>query len=140
MATEQDAQNVTLNYEGGSLTLAIGNAKQIFGVNNFETIKPIPKDENRSVKQHTRTQVIGGPTTTVDAFTYDTKVFPRSARSKSAGGTAILMAWTGSDGNWTARYTGSVSALCQFLENQAETPTTFKTNGSNYGPFVQAIL
>ena len=137
MAKDFDASNVTINYEGGSITLPIGNAKSLFGDDGFELLRPQGEDVTVSVKQHTRTRVIGGPTTNVAANTYTYKKWPRSRRSNAAGGTEIVMAWEGSEGSWVARMTGSAAELGTFLNEKAPKAVTFSTAGSNYGPFVK---
>ena len=60
MASDPDAQSVTINYPGGSLRMALGNAKSLFGENN-PNLSPDGEQNTVSVKSHTRTRVIGGP-------------------------------------------------------------------------------
>lgn len=137
MAFDSDAVLVTLNYAGGSITLPIGNAKDLFGDDGYEILRPSPVDVTISKKAHTRTRVIGGPTTNVEATTYTYKQWPRTRRSNAAGGQKIMMRWEGSQGSWTARMTGSASDLGTYLNATAPKPVTFATAGSNYGPFVK---
>ena len=137
MATDFDAANVTLNYEGGSLTMPVGNAKALFGDDGYALLRPQGEDVTVAVKSHSRTRVIGGPSTNVAATTYTYKKWPRSNKSNAAGGIDIVMAWEGSEGNWVARMTGSASDLGTFLNSSSPKPVTFATAGSNYGPFVR---
>ena len=137
MPTDFDALNVTINYSGGSITLPAGNAKSLFGDDGYALLRPEGEEVTISKKAHTRTAVIGGPSTNVAASTYTYTKWPRSSRSNSAGGQEIVMAWEGSEGNWVARMNGSASDLGTFLNEAAPKPVTFSTPGSNYGPFVR---
>ena len=139
MAKDYDAVNVTINYEGGSITMPVGNAKNLFGDDGYELLRPQGEDVTVGRKAHTRTRVIGGPSTNVEATNFTYKKWPRSARSNSAGGQEIVMAWEGSEGNWVVRMTGSASDLGTFLNASSPKPVTFSTSGSNYGPFVREI-
>jgi hypothetical protein len=140
MATDFDAFNVTINYTGGSITLPAGNAKSLFGDDGYELLRPEGEEVTISKKAHTRTPVIGGPSTNVDATTYTYTKWPRSSKSNSAGGQEIVMAWEGSEGNWVARMDGSASDLGTFLNASSPKPVTFATAGSNYGPFVMSSI
>ena len=136
---DPNAAKVTINYEGGSITTAVGNAKGIFGDTNYEFIRDQDEEVTRSVKKHPRVRVIGGPSIEVEAHTYTTRVWPRTARSNSAGGQEIMIAWEGSEGYWTARMNGTISALGTFLNREAFSATVVKTAGSTYGPFVRTF-
>lgn len=138
MAQDFDATNVTINYEGGSITMPIGNVKALFGDDGFQLLRPTGEEVTVSKKSHSRTRVIGGPSTTVSATTYTYTKWPRTSRSNSAGGAEIVMAWESSEGNWIARMTGSASDLGTFLNEKAPKAVTFSTSGSNYGPFIKA--
>jgi len=137
MAQDFDAANVTINYVGGSISMPIGNAKNLFGEDGYVLLRPQGETVTISVKAHARTRVIGGPSTNVSANTYTYNKWPRSNKSNSAGGQEIVMAWEGSEGNWVARMTGSASDLGTFLNSASPKPVTFSTSGSNYGPFVR---
>lgn len=140
MTQDTDAMSVTINYDGGSITLPIGNAKNLFGDDGYELLRPTGEDVTVSKKSHSRTRVIGGASTTVNATTYTYKKWPRSRKSNSAGGEEIVMRWEGSEGSWTARMTGAAYDLGTFLNTTAPKPVTFSTPGSNYGPFVKESL
>ena len=136
MATDFDAQSVTINYPGGSIEMVIGNAKSLFG-DDAAFLSPVGEEKTVSVKSHTRTRVIGGPSTPVEATTYTYTQWPVGSSSNSKGGEAILMRWDGSEGWWTARMTGSAWELGTFLNSSAPTSVEFKTeNGTPYGPFI----
>ena len=85
MAKDPDAMNMTLNYEGGSLTMPLGNLKDIFG-DDFDDLNPPGKTVNVSVSQQTRVRVIGGATTTILPFTYSFKQWPTSQANNAAAG------------------------------------------------------
>ena len=140
MTQDTDAMSVTINYDGGSITLPIGNAKNLFGDDGYELLRPTGEDVTVSKKSHSRTRVIGGASTNVNATTYTYKKWPRSRKSNSAGGEEIVMRWEGSEGSWTARMTGAAYDLGTFLNTTAPKPVTFSTPGSNYGPFVKESL
>ena len=140
MATDFDAQSVTINYDGGSIRMVIGNAKDLFGA-DASFLSPTGEQKTVSVKAHTRTRVIGGSSTPVEANTYTYTQWPVGSSSNSSGGEAILMRWDGSEGWWTARMTGSAWELGTFLNVHSTKPVTFKTEqGTPYGPFVKSSL
>ena len=140
MATDFDAQSVTINYTGGSIRMVVGNAKDLFGPDASQ-LSPEGIVKTVSVKSHTRTRVIGGPSTPVEANTYTYTQWPTGSSSNSAGGEAILMRWEDSEGWWTARMTGSAWELGTFLNTTALKAVTFKTEqGTPYGPFIKGGL
>lgn len=139
MASDPDALMVTINYEGGAITMPVGNAKDLFG-DDPQLLRPEPEEKTVSVKSHSRTRVIGEPSTNVAANTYTYKQWPRSRKSNNAGGEEIQMAWEGSDGSWTARMTGSAWELGQFLNSKSPKAVTFATRGSKYGPFIRETV
>ena len=139
MAQDYDAQPVTINYEGGSITMPIGNAKSLFGETGYELLRPQGEDVTVKKKEHARIRVIGGSSTTVKETTYTYKKWPRSAKSGNAGGQAIMLQWEGSEGVWSARMTGTASDLGTFLNSESAVPVRFETHGSKYGPFIRPI-
>jgi len=130
-----DAQSITINYSGGSITMPVGNAKDLFG-DNSQLLRPELVTLNFTRKSHTRVNVIGGPSTSVAAADYSVKQWPRSAKSQSAGGQKIVMRWEESDGDWVARMTGPAHELGNFLNTSSPKLVTFWTKGSKYGPFI----
>ena len=137
MATDRDAAQITLNYTGGSLTMTIGNAKDLFGEDN-SLLQAVGEEVTSSVKAHTRTRVIGGSTTNVAAHNREYIQWPVSQANNAAGGKLIYMTWQDSDGSWAARVTGSMSVLGTFLNAAAAKPVSFRTaRGTKYGPFAQ---
>lgn len=137
MATDTDAQLITINYTGGSLTMPIGNAKDLFGEDNG-LLRPPGEEITASVKSHSRTRVIGQPSSTVSAHNREYIQWPTSQANNAAAGKPVLMSWEGSDGTWTARVSGTMSKLGTFLNAAAAKTVRFRTmRGTKYGPFAQ---
>ena len=137
MSVDPDAREISINYAGGSLVMTIGNAKSLFGEDS-ELLRPEGETQSVSVSGHSRTRVIGGPTTNVAAYTYTYTQWPVGSSSLASGGEAISMAWEGSDGFWTARLKGSAADLGTFLNSKSLVPVSFKTQrGTPYGPFIK---
>ena len=138
MAQDPDAQSVSINFDGGTVVMTQGMAKSLFW-DQTDFVTPGGQDVSVSVKGHTRTNVIGGPTTSVGAFNYTYKSWPRLPGGNSSGGQAIMMRWDGSEGWWTARLHGSASDFGTFLDSISTLPVSFKTaRGTKYGPFVKS--
>ena len=135
MAGDINARQVTINYDGGSVEMAIGNAKGLF---NETTTSELTggKEVNVSVKGHSRTRVIGGPSKTVSAYSYTYTQFPSSGNSLASGGEEVLFSWDGSDGWWTGRVNGPLWKLAKYLESAVSSDAFFKSKGGRtYGPF-----
>ena len=138
MSDETDARNITLNDDGGSMVMSVGNAKSIFG-DDFDGLDPEPEEKTASVKKHNRVRVIGGTSKSIEPYTYTYKSWPTSNASNAAGGTVILMDWTGSDGSFTARVSGRIADAAQFFHDNATKTLVFRTErGTKYGPFAEA--
>ena len=136
MAADNDARRIPLNYTGGSLEMAIGNAKDLFG-DNYEQLASTAVPTTVSVKAHSRVRVIGQPATQVTAYTYEYQKWPTSEAGLAQGGTVIFMRWEGSEGDWQARVSGSMAALSTFLSESSPKPVSFRTErGTKYGPFI----
>ena len=135
MSTDMDARQITLNYEQGSIEMSIGNAKSIFG-ETFDQLDPGPTPVSVSVKSHTRTPVIGGPTKSISAYSYEYLQWPTSQASNAAAGEVILMTWDGSGGPFTARVTGPLSSAATFFATYTIKTLAFRSQrGTKYGPF-----
>ena len=135
MAQDLDAREVTINYEGGSLSMTVGNAKDLFGADApFIGGGGLPKTV--SVKQHPRTRVIGGPSKTIDGYSYTYDQWPASGHGQAAGGEPVSMAWEGSEGSWIGRVNGPLWQLASFLELNSPKNVFFTAlGGKTYGPF-----
>ena len=138
MSVDYDARQVTLNYTGGSLSMALGNAKNLFG-DDFDQITGAGVETTVSVAGHQRIRVIGGPSTTVSAHTYTYTQWPTSEAGGARGGEPVMLDWEGSDGEWTGRVSGSMAALGTFLNTNTGKVVVFRTqSGTKYGPFNKA--
>ena len=139
MAEDLDARQITLNYEGGSVEMAIGNAKDIFG-DDFSGLDPGPLIVQVAVKEHDRTRVIGGPTKKVEGYTYTYQQWPTSQASNAAAGDVILMSWEGSGGAFTGRVRGSMALAASFFASNTKKVLRFRTErGTEYGPFARTL-
>lgn len=135
MTLDPEARKITINYAGGSIYMTIGALKSLLG-DNYETLVSTAEDAEVSVTAHSRTRVIGGPTTAVAAHTYTYTKWPTSESGFADGGSVVLVSWLGSDGEWTARITGSFADFGTFLQNSAQAPSFFRSQrGTKYGPF-----
>jgi len=132
---DPDAKDLTLNYPGGSLTMPLGALKDLLG-DTFEGLTPVPETKSVTVKSHSRTRVIGQPSTSVSGFSYEFTQWPTSQANNAAAGEVVLLTWDGSDGPWTGRVSGSLSALGIFLVANSTKPVAFRSQrGTKYGPF-----
>ena len=135
MATDPDAREVTLNYDGGALTMVLGNAKDLFGEDS-ELIGSDAVPMDVPVKGHQRVRKIGKDATTIAPFNRQYIQWPSNGRSNAAGGTPIVMNWTGSEGEWQARCTGPLWKLGTFLQSNSPKTVWFHAlGGRGYGPY-----
>ena len=124
-----------MNYPGGSVYMTIGALRSLLGA-NYENLVSQPEDKEVSVVSHSRTRVIGGPTTAVSAHTYTYKKWPTSESGFADGGSIVLVSWNGSEGEWTARVTGSFADFGTFLAANGTSPSFFRSQrGTKYGPY-----
>ena len=137
---DPDAQEITLNYTEGSLVMVLGNAKDLFGENN-ELLDQEGETVSEEVQGHPRIRVIGGTSVQVAAHSRVYTKWPSSSSSAAAAGRKAKMRWKDSDGWWTVRYTGSASALGDFLSDKSTKAVEFTTSrGSKYGPYAGALI
>jgi hypothetical protein len=137
---DPDAQQVTLNYEGGSLTTSVGVAKSLFG-DNYDLLVSIALPVNTSVSSHSRTRIIGAPSSTVSAHTRQYQQWPTSNANNAAAGKKVLLTWEGSSGDWVGRVTGAMADFGTFLSGSAPKAVKFRTSrGTKYGPYVATVL
>ena len=128
-------QELTLHYDEGSLTMPLGNMESLFGEGSNLLLQD-GKDYSKQIDGHKRVRVIGEDAVDVKSFTRSFKQWPTSNASNRAAGRSCKMRWTGSDGYWTARYTGAAADLAEYLKNKANNPVEFVTSrGTKYGPF-----
>mgnify|MGYP003146765914 FL=1 len=135
MSEDMKAKEITLKYEGGSVTMSRGNAEDIFGKDS-DILCLKPESKTVSVKGHTRVPTIGGDSTSVSAYSYTFESWPRGTASNAAAGTVILMEWDGSDGDFTGRVSGPMWRAAKFFDANTTKILGFRTErGSTYGPF-----
>lgn len=135
MANDLLARKITVNYDGGSLYMTQGALQSLFG-DNFDSLVSTPTEKQVTVAAHSRTRVIGGPSTNVSGHTYTYQQWPTSESGFADGGNVVYLAWTGSEGEWTARVTGSFADLGVFLAANTSNNVVFRSQrGTNYGPF-----
>jgi hypothetical protein len=136
MALDPKARKIALNFPNGSLTATQGLLEEVFGPNLTGAGESVTTS-TVSVSGHSRTRVIGGPSTSVASSNYTRKKYPSNVTGNAAGGEAIALLVDGR--YWTARLTGSHQAFNDFL-----TGTSFFLNGAMfwrsekgkpYGPF-----
>jgi len=137
MAIDLDAREATINYDGGSLTMTVGNLKDLFG-SDASSFGADGQPKTVAVRGHKRTRVIGGPTTDIEGYTYDFIQWPTNGRANAAGGEPIVMTWDGSEGSWQARVSGSLWELGLFLQKASPKSVWFYAKGGEgYGPFMK---
>lgn len=130
-----DARQVALNYDGGSVTMTLGNAKDLFGEDS-NIFGADGQPMTVSVIGHDRTRVIGGGSKTISPFTRNYIQWPTSDRSPAAGGEPVMMSWTGSEGEWQARVSGPLWKFGTFLQSFSPKTVFFHAKGGKqYGPF-----
>lgn len=131
---DPDAQELKLKYDGGSIAMPYGNMRSLFGDGAVLQLQD-GVDYSKDIQGFKRTRVIGGPVSDVKAFTRSYTKWPTSQASNSAAGRSCKIRWTGSEGWWTARYTGAAADLLSFLKVSAAKPVEFVTSrGTEYGP------
>ena len=132
---DPDAQELKLKYAGGSLAMPLGNMRSLFGDGALLTLQD-GVDYSKDVPGFKRRRIIGGDLSDVRAFTRSYTKWPTSQASNAAAGRVCRMRWEGSEGWWTARYTGAAADLGSFLQASAAKPVEFVTSrGTEYGPF-----
>jgi hypothetical protein len=129
-------RSATINFDGGYLEAAYGNIVQ-----TFDDIKSSGATGSRSVtrKAHTRTNTIGGASTSVAETTYTQSIIPRRNSSGAAGGQAITI--NTPVGSYTARLGGNIEDFVAFVSDESsvkviDTMTFASVRGAIYGPFV----
>ena len=135
MALDPKARSITLTYDGGYMEMTRGLAEMLFGASN-PALESQPKDANVAVKSHSRTRVIGGPTTSVGAYNYTYKKFPTTSNDPASGGREIFID-IGDGEKWTARVGGSLADAGVFFMNNTKLDQVFfqSVAGTKYGPY-----
>lgn len=140
MASDPLARKISIGFPGGSLTATRGLLEALFGENLVNADQY--GTATVSVDGHSRTRVIGGPSTAVGAHTYTKKKFPTGQRGGGAGGESIQFLYQGDW--WTARLSGSHQALNDWLSTSPGASTQAlqwrSEKGTPYGPFQSGAL
>ena len=135
MAQDLDARETTINYDGGSLTMTVGNLKSLYG-EDTNVFGADGQPATVSVIGHDRVRVIGSPATRIEPYVREYIQWPTNDRSPAAGGTPIMMSWTDSEGEWGARVSGPLWKLGVFLQSTSLKSVWFHAKGGKgYGPF-----
>ena len=112
-----------------------GNMRSLFGDGAVLQLQD-GVDYTGTVRAHSRVRVIGGSTSPVTSHSRSYTKWPTSQSSNAAAGKVAKIRWEGSQGWWTARYTGAAADLASFLQAFAAKPNEFVTSrGTEYGPF-----
>ena len=134
---ERWCRDLTLKYEGGTITSAYGNFVQLWASGELPSATN-PRNIDRSAYTARRTNTIGGEqkTVTVPAATY--KKYPSLRSSQASGGEVVT--FDTRDGIFTARMTGDIQHLIAHiatdLSQQYMEFTLYSARGADYGPFV----
>jgi hypothetical protein len=140
MSSDPLAREVTLNYQGGSITMTRGNLEDLFMGSGFD-VTPEPEEVTASVPAHPRTRVIGGPSTNVTSHSRTYKGWPTSNANQASGGKVVYLTWQNTPDYWTARVTGPMASLADFLKANVTQTSAFRTSrGTKYGPFNLPIV
>jgi hypothetical protein len=135
MAKDPNARRVSINYDGGSVVMTVGNMIDLFG-EDTNAFGADGKPVTRSVKEHDRVRVIGQPPKRIERYTHEFIQWPTNSRDSAAGGEAVVMEWTGSQGPWEARVSGPLWKLGTFLQSNSPKSVWFHAKGGKgYGPF-----
>ena len=130
------AKEISINYEGGSITSTRGTLEAIFKQDALPSACE-PNVEPVARKAHTRVRVIGSPATQVAATTYELRSYPKTNSSFASGGIPIMLSADG--GWWTARLTGNVEDfsawICKNLEDLNVVFFFMSPSGAKYGPY-----
>ena len=130
------SKETALAFPGGTLTASYGNLIQTV---NLDTIgfQCNPPTKQVSVTSTSVTRTIGGPSSTRAAYSYTKKQYNKKNSGTAAAGEPVRVVT--SVGEYTARLTGSMSALADFLcANGAAIYDGFDVyspRGAQYGPF-----
>ena len=135
MTSDPLARRMSVNYDGGSITMTQANFIDLFGENS-NVIGAAGQPVEFSVKEHTRTRVIGGASKTIPRYTKQFIQWPTNSRDGAAGGEEVVMEWIGSQGPWTCRVSGPLWKLGSFLQSTSPKSVWFHAKGGKgYGPF-----
>ena len=138
---ERWCRDLTLKYEGGTITSAYGNFVQLWASGELPSATN-GKDINRKAYKAKRTNKIGGDEKEVSVPAKTYKKYPSQRASQAAGGEVIT--FDTRDGIFTARMTGDIQHLIKQiasdLTQQYMEFTLYSARGADYGPFVPLTI
>ena len=130
------AKKIALNFPGGSLTATKGLLEAIFGPNLTGAGENVTVG-TVTVSGHSRTRVIGGPSTAVGGYSYTNKKYPTTVNGGASGGKVVMLLVGGK--YWRARLSGSQQNFADFCAGASfffDGAFFFKSErGKGYGPF-----
>ncbi len=128
----------SISFEGGTVTATYGNLIQTFNLPGL-TDACSRTSISVSVPSHSRTNTIGGASTTVSGFQYTRQQFNKKNSSLGAAGEPIVIRTD--IGQYQARLTGSMTAFADWICKNTGTLysaiTVYSPSGAAYGPFAQ---
>ncbi len=138
MAIDLLARKISMGFPGGSLTATRGLLQALFGEDLVQASQV--GESNVSRLGHTRTRVIGGPSTGVASSSFVRKQYGAARANGGSGGEAVQMLYQGDW--WTVRLSGSHQALNDWLGSslwQSGNVVMWRSEkGTTYGPFTSA--
>ena len=145
LTTDQEKARVyTVNFNGGgAITATKGLLDQVFAAGFLTQGSCNAPTETVSVKSHTRTRVIGLPSSSVSGYSYSLKAYPTTPKNARSGGEEIKLRVAGEW--WSARLSGShqnfMGWLCANSAALATDELYWKSqHGTNYGPVGPGVI
>ena len=130
------SKETALSYPGGALTSTYGNLIQTVALSSIG-FQCNPPTKQVSVTSTSVTRTIGGPSSTRSAYSFTKKQYNKKNSGNAAAGQPVRIVT--SVGEYTARLTGSMAALAEFLcANKAaiyDGFSVYSPAGAEYGPF-----
>ena len=130
------SRQATLNYNGGYIEATYGDLIQTWSLGATDACAGVATAVVR--RQSSRTNTIGGATTTVAGSNYVYTAYPKRNSSLAAGGDVYTIHTD--IGTYTARVGGDVQGLIAYVctvTNQLYSPISIQSSaGAWYGPFV----
>lgn len=129
------ARKVTIPFNGGSVTGTIGLLEAVFG----EQLVADQQGKLTAVarRAHSRRRVIGGPSESVAAASYNLTSYGARGNGPASGGEPIQVFYAGDW--WTMRLTGSHTAFDGFLKQGGfaggKVVLWRSEKGTKYGPY-----
>lgn len=130
------SKETALAFPGGTLTSTYGNLIQTVAIDSIG-FQCNPPTKQVSVTSTTVTRTIGGASSSRSAYTFTKKQYNKKNAGNAAAGEPVRVVT--SVGEYTARLTGSMSALADFLCSNGSAIydgfSVYSPAGAEYGPF-----